>query len=127
MTSDIWTSSFINDLTDEDLQSFQEIVVKDVKNQYCSSDEKSILKNNLDLWFFCLRNIRKEVELKLSHRKINVRADIHQMKIDGVPEYEIDQFYIDSQKSRNGIKKFLTAVERKTLYVKLLIDEEDKS
>lgn len=127
MTSDIWTSSFINDLTDEDLQSFQEIVVKDVKNQYCSSDEKSILKNNLDLWLFCLRNIRKEVELKLSHRKINVRADIHQMKIDGVPEYEIDQFYIDSQKSRNGIKKFLTAVERKTLYVKLLIDEEDKS
>ena len=127
MTSDIWTSSFINDLTDEDLQSFQEIVVKDVKNQYCSSDEKSILKNNLDLWLFCLRNIRKEVELKLSHRKINVRADIHQMKIDGVSEYEIDQFYIDSQKSRNGIKKFLTAVERKTLYVKLLIDEEDKS
>lgn len=126
MTSDIWTSSLINELSDDDLQSFQEIVVKDIKNHYCSSDEKSILRNNLDLWLFCLRNIRKEVELKLSHRKINIRADIHRMREDGAPESEIDQFYIEAQKSRNSIKKFLTAVERKTLYVKLLIEEDDQ-
>lgn len=124
MTSDIWTQSLLNELTDEDLQQFQQIVVKDIKNMYCSSDDKTILRNNLDLWLFCLRNIRKETELKLAHKKINLRADINQMKFDGVPESEIDSYYVDAHKARNAIKKFLTAVERKTLYVKLLMEED---
>lgn len=124
MTHDIWTSSSLHELSDEDLKSFQEIVVKDTKNHYLTNDEKAILSHNLDLWLFCLRNLRKEVELKLSHRKVNIKSDVRQMRSDGVPESEVDEYLIEAHKYRNSIIKFLTAIERKTLYVKLLIEEE---
>jgi len=125
MTSDIWTSSFIQDLSDQDIQSFQEIVVKDTKNISCTSDEKSILHNNLDLWLFCLRNLRKENELKLAHRKVNLRSQISQMKQDDASEHDIDQAIIDSSKARNSTIKFITAVERKMLYVKMILAQEE--
>lgn len=125
MTSDIWTSSFIQDLSDEDIQSFQEIVVKDTKNISCTSDEKSILHNNLDLWLFCLRNLRKENELKLAHRKVNLRSQVLELKSRGASQEEIDQVIIDSDKARNATIKFTIAVERKMLYVKMILQQED--
>jgi len=123
--TDIWTSSSIQDLTDEDLSSFQEIVLRDVKNKHCTSEEKTILLNNLDLWLFSLRNLRKEIELQLTKYKSNIKVHLREMKNNYSSQESIDQYLASESNWRNNAIKFLTAIERKTLYVKLLISSED--
>lgn len=123
MTTDIWTLSLIQDLSDGDITSFQEIVLRDVKNKFVSSEERTILINNQDLWLFCLRNLRKEIELQLAQCKINLREELRQMRIDCFSLDDIESYIISENKWRSNAIKFLTAVERKTLYVKLLINE----
>lgn len=125
MTSDIWTSSTVSNLSDSDLKSFQEIVLKDVKNKFCSSEEKTILSNNLDLWLFSLRNLRKEIELQLTQFKSNLKAEIKEMRDNSASEDQIEDHLITENQWRNQAIKFLTAIERKTLYVKLLINEQE--
>ena len=49
-TQDIWTDTYIEDFSDEDLKNFQEIVLRDVKNRQFNVDDKDILNNNKDLW-----------------------------------------------------------------------------
>ena len=123
MTTDIWTLSLIQDLSDGDITSFQEIVLRDVKNKFVSSQERTILINNQDLWLFCLRNLRKEIELQLAQCKINLREELRQMRIDSFSLDDIESYIISENKWRSNAIKFLTAVERKNLYVKLLINE----
>jgi hypothetical protein len=125
MTIDIWTLSSIQDLSDGDISSFQEIVLRDVKAKFLTSEERTILVNNLDLWLFCLRNLRKEIELQLTQSKVNVREEVRQMQIDSFSSDEIESYIISQSKWRSNAIKFLTAIERKNLYVKLLVDEQD--
>lgn len=124
MTSDIWTSSYLSDLTDENLQQFDEIVSKNVKNQIVSQEEKTILYNNLDLWLYSLRIMRRNVEYTLSHFKSNLRAGIAELESDNAPQKQIDSFVSLQYSKRHNSLKFLNAVERKILYVKLLSREE---
>lgn len=127
MTTDIWTSSLIQELSDDDIKNFQEIVLKDVKNKFSSDEEKTILNNNLDLWLYSLRIIRRDIELQLSNHKSNLKANIKDLKDNHASHDEIEQLTLAEDRWRSNAMKFLTAVERKTLYVKLLIeDEEDK-
>jgi hypothetical protein len=125
MTIDIWTSSSIQDLSDGDITSFQEIVLRDVKNKFLNSEERTILINNLDLWLFCLRILRKGIELQLTQSKINVREEVRRMRIESFSSDEIESYVISENKWRSNAIKFLTAIERKNLYVKLLLDEQD--
>jgi hypothetical protein len=125
MTIDIWTLSSIQNLSDGDISSFQEIVLRDVKAKFLTSEERTILVNNLDLWLFCLRNLRKEIELQLTQSKVNVREEVRQMQIDSFSSDEIESYIISQSKWRSNAIKFLTAIERKNLYVKLLVDEQD--
>jgi len=122
---DTWTSSSIVDLSDSEIKSFQEIVLRNVKNKNSTSEEKTILLNNLDLWLFCLRNIRRELELQLTQFKNNLKSEIKSMRDNYTPHNEIEDYIIDENKWRNSAIKFMTAIERKTLYVKLLIDSEN--
>ena len=126
MTSDIWTSSHVANLSDNDLKSFQDIVLKDVKNKFCSSEEKTILSNNLDLWLFSLRNLRKEIELQLTQFKSNLKAEVKEMRNNYASDDQIEDHIISENQWRNQAIKFLTAIERKTLYVKLLIHEHQE-
>jgi len=122
--TDIWSTSEISELTDSDLKSFQEIVLRDVKNKPCTSEEKTILFNNLDLWLFCLRNLRKELELQLTQFKVNTKAETKNMRDNYASQDQIEQYIIEENQWRNNAIKFLTAIERKTLYVKLMISSE---
>jgi hypothetical protein len=127
MTTDIWTSSLIQELSDDDIKNFQDIALKDVKNKLSSDEEKTILNNNLDLWLYSLRVIRRDIELQLSNHKSNLKANIKDLRDNHASQDEIDQTILTEDRWRSNAMKFLTAVERKTLYVKLLIeDEEDK-
>ena len=125
MTTNIWSDSAISELSDSDISDFEEIVLRDLKNRN-NSDDKSILQNNLDLWLFSLRSLRRSVEYQLTSNKIKVRSTVQDMRNDSsYTEDDISSFIIDEEKWRANATKFLVAIERKTLYVKLLIQEED--
>lgn len=124
MSTDIWTESLLNELSDTDLNNFNEIVLADVKNKGCTDEQKSILKNNLDLWLYSLRITRREIELQLSQHKTNLKIKLADLRNSNAPQPHIDEAIIVEEKWRNNAMKFLTAIERKTLYVKLLLEEE---
>ena len=125
MTPDVWTSSLIKELSDDDIKNFQDMVLRDVKNKFSSDEEKTIINNNLDLWLYSLRVIRKDIELQLSNHKSNLKVNLKDLKDNGASKEEMDNLSFDEQRWRSSAMKFLTAVERKTLYVKLLIEEQD--
>lgn len=125
MTTDIWTENELQNLSDADLKEFQEIVLRDVKNKLTNIEEKTILNNNLDLWLYSLQVIRREIELQLTQYKTNLKLKVLEAKSNGSSQEEIDSLMINEQSWRNNAMKFLMAVERKTLYVKLLVEEDD--
>lgn len=125
MNSDIWTDSSIRELSDEDIKNFHDIVLRDVKNKYSSDEDKLILQNNLDLWLYCLRITRKEIELQLSQHKTNLKANIKELIDNSADEFQIQDLKLEEERWRNNAMKFLNAVERKTLYVKLIMNDEE--
>jgi hypothetical protein len=126
MTQDIWTDAYIQDLSEEDLKSFQEIVLKDVKNKSFNEIEKSILVGNPDLWLYSLRVIRREIELQLSQHKTNLKMKLKDLQDENAPAEKITDLLIAEESWRNNAMKFLNSIERKTLYVKLVIDQEER-
>ena len=126
MITDIWTETYIQDFTEKDIEDFQEIVLRDVKNKSFNEIEKNILNNNLDLWLFSLSTIRREIEIKLSQFKTNIKIKQRDLRDNNASAEEIENFLITEQSRRNNAMKFLTHVERKTLYVKLLIQQESE-
>lgn len=124
MTTDIWTETFIQDLTDEDIKNFQDIVLRDVKNKVHNVYDRNILVNNIDLWLYSLRVIRREIELQLAQHKTNLKMKIRDLKENNASEKEVNDLIISEESWRNNAMKFLTSIERKTLYVKLLMEEE---
>lgn len=123
MTTDIWSTSYIKDLSQEDIDSFHEIAMKDVKNKDVTSDDRAILNNNLDLWLYCLQITRREIELQLSQHKTNLQSKLANFDDESFFATK-DELKIAESKWRNNAMKFLNAVEKKTLYVKLLLEEE---
>jgi len=125
MNSDIWTDSLIRELSDDDIKNFHDIVLRDVKNKYSTDEDKSILQNNLDLWLYCLRITRKEIELQLSQHKTNLKSNVKELYENSAENSEIQDLKLEEERWRNNAMKFLNAVERKTLYVKLILNDEE--
>lgn len=126
MTVDIWTETYIQDFSEEDIKDFQEIVLKDVKNKSSNINEKEILQNNLDLWLYSLRIIRREIELQLSQHKTNLKIKLRDLRNNNATVEQLEDLRITEENWRNNAMKFLTSIERKTLYVKLIIQEESE-
>jgi hypothetical protein len=118
--SDI-TESSIHELSQEHLNYFNDIVLKDIKNE-STDEDKAILDNNLELWLFQLRVLRKDVEFQLSSQKAKDKIKIielsQQEDLDELNDYKIKQ-----AKWKMGAVRFLTAIEAKMLYVKLVLSE----
>jgi len=123
--SDVWTDSYIKDLSEQDIENFQEIVVKDVKSKSVSDEEKTALKNNLELWLYCLQITRREVEWRLAQFKTNIKIKINEQLTNKASDISIKELRVAEEKWRNNAMKFLNSIEKKTLYVKLLLDEEE--
>ena len=120
-TIDIWSNTSINDLTQDQLNGFNDIVLKDIKNE-SNDDDKAILDNNLELWLFQLRVIRRDVEFQLSSQKSKDKIKILELsQLNDIEE--LNDYKIKQNKWRMGAVRFLTAIEAKMLYVKLLLSE----
>lgn len=122
---DKWTESLISELRDEDIKDFEDIVISDLKNNEVSDLEKDILKSNLDLWLYSLRCLRRDIEFQLTSNKIKMREKVNSMKNEELSEFEISSYIDKQERWKAGASKFLVSIERRTLYVKLLIAEED--
>lgn len=119
MTKDIWSIKKFEDLSVEEMQLFNALVLKDIKGE-STDDELQILTENAHLWMFQLRIVRKDVEFQLASQKSKDRIKAIEMNNaedkDGFNEYVIRQ-----NKWRMGAVRFLTAIEHRMLYVKMII------
>jgi len=124
MITDVWSDLPIEDLTESQLNSFNDLVLKDIKNEG-SSEDKTILSNNLDLWLFQLRVIRRDVEFQLSSQKSKDKIKFIELA-ELNDEIEINEYKVKQNKWRMGAVRFLTAIEHKMLYVKLILSDSEE-
>lgn len=120
MTNDIWSVKSFEDLSPEELQLFNALVLKDIKEE-STEEEFNILLNNIELWMFQLRIIRKDVEFQLASQKAKDKIKIYDTNSS---QEELNDYFIKQNKWRMGAVRFLTAIEHKMLYVKMIITEE---
>ena len=106
-----------------DMVAFKDVVIKDIKNE-CSAEEIEILNNNIELWLYNIRVIRRDVEFQLSSNKSKNKITALEMREDGCSNSEIEKFITKQNKWRINTIKFLTSIERRMLYVKMLAKQE---
>jgi len=119
MTQDIWSLKKFEDLTTEEMQQFNSLVLKDIKGE-ASEEDLQILTENVYLWIFQLRIIRKDVEFQLASQKSKDKIKVIEMN-DLEDKAELNEYVIRQNKWRMGAVRFLTAIEHRMLYVKMLI------
>jgi hypothetical protein len=116
--------NYLDDLdltSDEHLDSFKQLVIADIKGTI-SEDEKIYLLNNLTLWNYTLQVLRRDMELQLSCQKSKIKmqtANFDEMSDDEKNQTKL--FINDQHKWRMSALKFLSNIERKALYVKMLL------
>jgi len=116
--------NYLDDLdltSDEHLDSFKQLVIADIKGTI-SEDEKIYLLNNLTLWNYTLQVLRRDMELQLSCQKSKIKmqtANFDEMSDDDKNQTKL--FINDQHKWRMSALKFLSNIERKALYVKMLL------
>lgn len=101
------------------VDKLKDIVIKDIKNE-ASQKEKDILDSNVDMWLYNLRVIRRDVEFQLSSNKAKNKLKALEMKEMGASTADIEAFITKQNKWRINTIKFLTSIERKMLYVKMI-------
>ncbi len=125
MTKDIWSLKRFEDLTSEELQEFNALVLKDIKGE-ANENELEILTANANLWMFQLRIIRKDVEFQLASQKSKDKIkSIEMISVDD--KTEMHEYVIRQNKWRMGAVRFLTAIEHRMLYVKMILTSFSES
>lgn len=112
----------IDSISKNDFSDFQKIVINDIKSE--SSEEiAQYLHDHLDLWYYTLQLLRRDIELQLSCQKSKVKMHKNNLKLNNSEYSETEVLdYINKQHNwRMTAVKFLSNIERKTLYVKMLI------
>lgn len=125
MTQDIWSMKRFEDLTAEELQDFNALVLKDIKGE-ANAIDLEILTANVHLWMFQLRIIRKDVEFQLASQKSKDKIKSIEMS-EVEDKTEMKEYVIRQNKWRMGAVRFLTAIEHRMLYVKMIINSFEES
>lgn len=115
-------SLIIQDMTQDQLKDFELLVANDTKN-LSSREDLEFLKNNADLWLYFLLTMKRTAEYNVSSRNSNRKITLTRMRNDDVSQAEIDNFISSEEKWKVNTVKFLSVVERKILYVNLLIKQ----
>jgi len=121
--TDIWSDIYIADISDDEMNSFRNIVISDIKGQ-ASEEAKTILNNNLQIWNYNLQALRRDIELQLSCQKAKTKMQIRNLNnADSTQLKEINNFLMEQDKWRMSALKFLSNIEKKSLYVKIMISQ----
>ena len=110
------------DTTEEDIKIFENIVLNDVKN-VSSDQELHYLKSNLDLWCYTLLVMRRNAEYSLSSRNSTKKTTLSKMRNEQRSHEEIESFVATESQWRINTIKFLSVLEKKILYVKILMKQ----
>lgn len=116
----------------EHLLRFRELVIDDIKGQI-DKDVVDYLHSNLTLWLYTLQTLRREVELQISCQNAKLKMDISNLStstdLDSTDNYNRENDIVDLKvkhhKWRMSVLKFLTNIETKTLYVKMIISQNN--
>jgi hypothetical protein len=103
--------------------TFKDLVINDIKNE-CTPEEIEILNNNVELWLYNIRVIRRDVEFQLSSNKSKNKLTALEMREEGCSNIDVEKFITKQNKWRINTIKFLTSIERKMLYVKMLANQK---
>jgi hypothetical protein len=101
------------------IDRLKDVVIRDIKNE-ASQQEKDMLEGNVDMWLYNLRVIRRDVEFQLSSNKAKNKIKALEMKEMGASTADVESFITKQNKWRINTIKFLTSIERKMLYVKMI-------
>ena len=123
MEKTIFNHSLIYDLDPKQIAQFEELVTKDVKST-STPEELEVLKSNMELWLYALSSIRRNVEYHLSSRAAARKAKVVEMVQNQEPKENINSFKNSESEWRVNAIKFLSTIEKKTLYVKMLLKEQ---
>jgi hypothetical protein len=96
----------------------KQIVLKDVRNE-SSEEEKQYLSENLDIWLYFLQITKKDVEFQLASQKAKDKISFKEIKLHNPEESVIIGLMQKQDKWRMGALRFLTAIEKKMLFVKM--------
>ncbi len=124
MITDIWSMEYFENLTPDQLQQFNALVLKDIKNE-TDQQETLVLLANINLWMFQLRIIRKDVEFQLASQKS--KDKIKTIGLNEENKLDVEKHLLESNKWRMGAIRFLTAIEHRMLYVKLVLSENNQT
>jgi len=105
-----------------DLSAFEALVNKDIKTQVTPSELETLVLN-IDKWFYCLYSIKRDVEYNISSREAGRKILLQQMKDRNAPKEDIHKLLATESLWRVNTLKFLNSLEKKILYVKLLMKE----
>lgn len=109
-----------------DIIPFKDLVIRDIKNE-CSDIESNILSSNVELWLYNIRIIRRDVEFQLTSNKSKNKLKALEMREDGFSQLQVEEFITKQNKWRINTIKFLTSIERKMLYVKMLYKNQESN
>lgn len=123
MNLKVLNNKSLQDVTPQEMDTFYNIVVNDIKNESQSSSQvRDYLHAHIDLWYYCLVLIRRDIELQLSCQKSKVHMHKNNIKnnTSEYPESEVLTYVNKQENWRMTAVKFLSKIERKMLYVKIL-------
>lgn len=136
METGIWSITKNKYLTEDELEQFEQLVIKDIKcsrtpsdveisDQKISSEDKKELLSNKHIWMYCLHSVRRELELQMSQYKLDKKEKQFQLEKETDPEQisEIKNWLIVKGKWRSQAMKMLSIVEQKVVYLKTLLGQ----
>jgi hypothetical protein len=112
-----------NDAYDKQLEEFKSVVLKDVRNE-SSEEEKQYLIQNIDLWLYVLQTTRRDVEFQLSSQKSKDKIAFLELRASNPSDEEIIEFNKKKDKWKMGAIRFLSAIEKRMLYVKITLKSQ---
>ena len=130
MLTDYYTDLSRCDISEQNLEIFSGLVIRDVRSKSTNSqdqpltdNEKNILYSNKDIWLFCLSSARKSVEFQLSQHRTTMRQKRIKANASDTDESKKEILdYINQRETwRINAVKFLTLIERQQLYVKMIL------
>lgn len=140
MHTGIWSNTLSDYLDDDELEDFQDLVMRDIKSSRTSKkkenyntfvdaptkDELQELRDNKHIWLYCLRIVRRELELQMSHYKTEKleKQLILSASNDEDEIEEIKDWLLVKSRWRNQAMKMLSVVEQKVIYIKMMQEQD---
>jgi hypothetical protein len=102
------------------LEYFKDVVLRDVRNE-SSEEEKKYLHENVAYWLYVLQITRRDVEFQLSSHKSKEKIMMKELKSKNASDEEYLEESKKLDKWKMGAIRFLAAIEKRMLYVKILL------